>query len=196
MQNLLTTTLTRVNELALSSSHKLPTMKHDDFQDDEDYISKSQLKRDAEALQDLGVELLALPESEQQKLDLPEALVKAISDTKRIKSLNALRRQEQLIGRLMRRMDDVEPIRQVIAQQKAGSRKIAREHQRIEQYRDRLISGDNALLEQLLVLPGCDAQQLRQLVRQAQQQNNPSQQNKAFKKLFPVLKALSFIETN
>jgi len=169
-------------------------MKHDDFEYDDELISKSQLKRDAEELQALGIELLALPDIEQQKLDLPDALLKAIDDTKRIKGHSALRRQEQLIGKLMRRVEDVEPIRQLIAEQKAGSRKVAREHQLIEQYRDRLIAGDNSLLEQLIALPNCDAQQLRQLVRQAQQQNNPAQQVKAFRKLFPILKDLSLLQ--
>lgn len=169
-------------------------MTHDHFDyDDEDYISKSQLKREAEALQDLGIEFLNLATSEQQKIALPDVLAKAINDYQRIKSHSALRRQEQLIGKLMRRLDEdtLTSIRTLIAAQKAGSRKAAREHQRIEQYRERLIAGDNALLEQLITLPHCDVQQLRQLVRQAQQENNPNQQKKAFRKLFTALKELS-----
>src|ERR1043165_4900876 len=54
----------------------------DDFEDDRP--SKSQLKRDMDALQALGAELLTLPEKRVAALDLPEALMDAIKEGRRI----------------------------------------------------------------------------------------------------------------
>lgn len=164
-----------------------------DFNTDDDeiiIISKSHQKREAEALQVLGMDLLELPLANYNKLDLPSTLDKAISDARRIKSHGALRRQLQLIGKLMRRVEDPEPIRQAVEEWKGGNQKVAREHQRLEQYRDKLLAGDTRLLEQLLAQPDCDGQQLRQLLRQAQQEQEAGSNGKAYRKLFQFLKNL------
>lgn len=161
-------------------------------QDDEEIIiiSKSQQKREAEELQALGVDLLALPVSHYKKLDIPADLDKAIEDARRIKNHGALRRQIQLVGKLMRRVEDTAPIRNAIEEWKGGNKRIARDHQRLENTRDRLIAGDNNLLETLLRIPQCDGSQLRALIRSAQQENESGQNGKAYRKLFQFLKEL------
>ena len=45
--------------------------------------SKSQLKRDSQALQDMGSQLVAMPEGKLQKFDLPENLRDAIYEARR-----------------------------------------------------------------------------------------------------------------
>lgn len=161
--------------------------------DDEEIIliSKSQQKREAEALQELGSQLLQLPAANYNKLDIPAYLDKAIADARRIKSHGALRRQMQLIGKLMRRVDDVQPMRDAVEEWQGGNKKAARDHQRLEQQREQLIAGNNDVLQQLILLPDCDAQQLRQLVRQAQQEQQDGQNGKAYRKLFQLLKTLN-----
>ena len=52
--------------------------------DGENSISKSQKKRDMLALQDIGVELVALSNEAINKLDLPDNLRTAVVDAKRI----------------------------------------------------------------------------------------------------------------
>ena len=52
--------------------------------EDENSISKSQKKRDMLALQDLGESLVALSVDSIKKLDLPENLLIAVLDAKRI----------------------------------------------------------------------------------------------------------------
>jgi len=74
-----------------------------------DEISKSQRKRDVEALQALGVKLTRLPQAQLDQLPLPDDLITAINEYKKIKSREALRRQAQYLGRVMREID-VEPI--------------------------------------------------------------------------------------
>ena len=68
--------------------------------------SKSQKKREAEALQKLGGELAKLaPDAFERVTGLPEDIRDAILEYRRLKSFGALRRQMQLIGKLMRRLD-------------------------------------------------------------------------------------------
>lgn len=73
--------------------------------DEQTYISKSARKREALALQELGVALIRLRLDQIEKLPLSEALHVAIIDAKKLKSHGAIRRQAQLIGKLMRSAD-------------------------------------------------------------------------------------------
>lgn len=77
--------------------------------------SKSQRKRDMDALQQLGESLLALSRAQLDRLDLPESLLRAIQEAKIIPSRGAKRRQLQYIGKLMRHVDPA-PIRAFLDQ--------------------------------------------------------------------------------
>ena len=78
-------------------------------------VSKSQRKRDALALQELGKELTQLSAIRLQQLPLPAGLISAIEELQRLpRSHGARRRQLQYIGRLMRQCDE-SGIRQVLS---------------------------------------------------------------------------------
>ena len=67
--------------------------------------SKSQRKRDAHAVQALGVQLVALPAAQLARLDLPEALHEAVVAAQRMRAHGARTRQLQYIGKLMRQLE-------------------------------------------------------------------------------------------
>lgn len=67
--------------------------------------SKTRLKRQMHDLQRLGERLVALGPAQLQRLDLPEELREQIEFTRRITAREALRRQLQYLGRLMRDAD-------------------------------------------------------------------------------------------
>jgi ribosome-associated protein len=67
--------------------------------------SKSARKREAHALQKLGERLVKMRSEELATLPLPEPLVEAIAEARRLRSRPALGRQHQYIGRLMRDID-------------------------------------------------------------------------------------------
>jgi ribosome-associated protein len=67
--------------------------------------SKSQKKREAHKLQEIGVALVALSLAKLDALPLTDELRQAILEAKRLKSHGAIRRQSQLIGKLMLRAD-------------------------------------------------------------------------------------------
>jgi ribosome-associated protein len=67
--------------------------------------SKSQRKRDAQALQTLGVQLVALSTAQLARLDLPEALYEAVVAAQRMRAHGARTRQMQYIGKLLRQLE-------------------------------------------------------------------------------------------
>jgi ribosome-associated protein len=71
----------------------------------EERISKSQKKREADILQKAGMKLVTLPASILDKIPLPEYLRKAIYDARGMKGNGAIRRQAQLIGKIIRTAD-------------------------------------------------------------------------------------------
>jgi len=72
---------------------------------DADYKSRTRKKNEARALQRLGEQLVALPASRLETMELPDELLTAIEFARKIKSHGARRRQIQYIGALMRHVD-------------------------------------------------------------------------------------------
>jgi ribosome-associated protein len=79
--------------------------------------SRSARKRQALALQALGVRLTALRPAQLADLALPEELLAAVLEAQRLRSRAAIARQRQYIGRLMRALDPA-PIEQALAQRR------------------------------------------------------------------------------
>ncbi|HET6630978.1 MAG TPA: ribosome biogenesis factor YjgA [Woeseiaceae bacterium] len=71
----------------------------------EERPSKSAAKREQLALQALGEKLVELPIGDLEALGLDAALFDAVVEAKSMRAHGALRRQRQLIGKLMRRAD-------------------------------------------------------------------------------------------
>jgi ribosome-associated protein len=69
--------------------------------------SKSQRKRDAHALQALGVQLVELSPARLARIVLPEALCEAVVAARGMHQHGARLRQMQYIGKLMRQLDPV-----------------------------------------------------------------------------------------
>jgi ribosome-associated protein len=160
--------------------------------DDEDieYISKSEQKRWAEELQAIGVELIDLPENLFSQLELPASLEKAITDTRKIQNFSARRRQYQLIGKIMRKIDDVEPIKKALAQWKEGNKIQNQKHTRYEKHREQLLNGDQSVLHIYLEKQACDEKKLSELINQAKNEVEQNNKGKAFKSLFKYLREI------
>lgn len=74
----------------------------EDRDEDDLFVSRSQKKRDSTLLQEIGEELILLPQFKLDKLPLSEDLKIAIAEHKRLSNKEAKRRQLQYVGRLMR----------------------------------------------------------------------------------------------
>ncbi len=73
--------------------------------------SKSQRKRDATALQDLGEQLVELTPVQLERIPLPDDVLAAVRTARTISQRGGRKRQLQYIGKLMRQIDDPEAIR-------------------------------------------------------------------------------------
>ena len=133
------------------------TNKHDSNEpQEEEVISKSQRKRDADAAQKLGKDILALSHSDQKSIDLPESLSNALDDARRIKKNSALKRQLQYIGKLMRSID-LEPIQEQYLKLTNHYDNDIKVLHKLENWRDRLLAeGDKALEDLLNEAPNAD----------------------------------------
>ena len=67
--------------------------------------SRTDLKRESDELQDLGKELLSLRADLAESLGLPDKLVDALAEAKRITNFEGKRRQMQYVGKIMRKLD-------------------------------------------------------------------------------------------
>lgn len=164
-------------------------MNHDQSDDAPAPPSKSQRKRESSALQDLGKALVQLPIERVQKLDLPDALRAAVLEAQRITSHGALRRQMQYIGRLMRDVDP-DPIVEQLAAIRGASDTAKAEFHTLERWRERLLADDAALTDWLASHPHGDAQQLRQLIRNARREAADGKPPRASRALFRMLAEL------
>ncbi|CEK09148.1 ribosome biogenesis factor YjgA [Legionella hackeliae] len=154
----------------------------------EEEKSKSQKKRDAEALQKVGVKLIALSAAKLDELPLTPNLRQAIMDAKAIKSHGAIRRQSQLIGKLMRAADSEAILNAYEALVAEDSAQTAAFHE-LELWRERLINeGKEALTEFIDHYHPADVQQLRQLVKKAVDEKNANKHIGASKALFRFLR--------
>ncbi len=108
--------------------------------------SKSELKRRQQALQALGEQLIDLGDDLLDGLSLPDRLRDAILDARRMKSREALRRQKQFIGRLMRDIDP-QPIEALFDRMRADDRREKRVFTNAERWRDRLVRDGHAGLD-------------------------------------------------
>jgi ribosome-associated protein len=170
----------------------LDDVPDNDEEEDEEiiWVSKSEIKRDAEELKRLGAELVDLGKNSLDKIPLDERLRTEVELAQRIKK-EGRRRQLQLIGKLLRSID-VEPIR--VALHKLNNRhnqQVALFH-KLEMLRDRLIEqGDEAMGDVIALYPDADRQQLRSMIRNAQKEKAGSKPPKSARQIFQYLRELA-----
>ena len=156
---------------------------------DFDGPSRSQLKRESEALQALGEELIELSVDTLKKFHLPDDLKVALLDAKKITANGAIRRQRQYIGKLMRSVD-VEPIQAQLRILKGENDQHNAWLHRIERWRDKLIADDGALEDLMDEFQVPDIQALRQAIRNARRERAESKPPKSYRVIFQTLKAM------
>ena len=159
----------------------------DEFEDD-DLVSRTQKKQEAEAAQDLGERLLELSTKQLKSLDLQENLFDAVIEAKNIKAHGGRKRQLQFIGKLMRHieLDNIIAFFDEIDNKHYATNA---KFKNMEIWRDRLISeGNDAIQAFQLERPEADVQKLRQLVRNANNKKNEKLVLKSKRAIFQHIK--------
>jgi ribosome-associated protein len=146
-----------------------------------DEPTRTELKRESTELQKLGEDMLTLRNDLLTALQLPDKLIEALAEAKRITNFEGRRRQMQFIGKLMRQLEPsrLDDIRTALVEQHTPSAQETQLLHHAEQWRDRLISDDDAAGQWMNLCPGTDSQQLRALIRQARKDAKPEKPGQA-----------------
>lgn len=161
--------------------------------------SKSARKRENLERQKLGERLIALNDSELAALPLDDELRSAIHAAARISSRGALRRQKQLIGRLMRQVDPL-PIQNALAALGADDRATKRLFASAERWRDRIVADGGPAVAALEATVGERDDELRSLFHDLQTApHEPAERavrRRIFRHVHALLAALEEPETH
>jgi ribosome-associated protein len=158
--------------------------------DDENYISKTDIKREAKELQELARNLCSLSKKQRQKLSAHSDLLEAFTLADKISDKpDAFRRHMQYMAKVLRDLDN-EALKEEydrLVNPHLGPDLVS---QRIEQLRDQILSeGDGIINDLLQQHPNLERQKIRQLVRQAKKEVAQEKPGKNYKELFQYLKA-------
>jgi ribosome-associated protein len=156
-----------------------------------DAPSKTRLKQASHELQSLGEAAVALPDDRLRGLAISESLLDAIVAYKKTRTHEGRRRQMQYIGKLMRREDDAESIRQAVTDTQLGRAKDSLALHEAERWRAELLASDDALTRWAAQHAGTDTQQLRSLVRAARKDaalEPEKRSGRAYRELFQFIR--------
>ena len=152
--------------------------------------SKTEIKRQMHALQQLGEKIVKLPKGKFDTIPLEGRLQEAILTARRIKSREGLRRQMQFIGKLLRDMD-ITPIEEAFQELENGRVEAAQRFHALEELRDQLVEQGPKSIEPVIAqYPQADRQHLRQLVMQAGKEKKANKPPTAARKIFKYLREL------
>ena len=152
--------------------------------------SRTQIKHEAHALQELGEELIKLSAKDLSKIPLDDNMVDAIALARTIKNGGGLKRQRQYIGKLLRNTD-AEPIQQALNDVLQPGVKANAKFHRLEHWRDRLIEEGQAALEELMhEYPHAERQRLRQLLSNIKKETAQNKPPKSARSLFKYLREI------
>jgi ribosome-associated protein len=145
------------------------------------------------ALQELGERLTTLSPAVLARMHLSDLLLEALQESRRIKSLNALRRHYRRLGKLLRQ-EDLESIKQVIGDLDNQHQADVNRFHALERWRERLLDErSEAFGEFMQSYPAADRQRLRQLIEAARREREQERPPAAYRKLFKYLREVAGI---
>lgn len=161
--------------------------------EEEDYgkPSKSQRKRDAAMLQELGAKLAELAPAALKKCKLPDDLLEAIKEYQRLPNKHGARyRQMQYIGKKMRDLSE-DDVTRIAAHVMEDVTTVKRRYMALEELRTKLLKEHRDGFEQLAKdKPDADMELVKSLVKQAREEARRDATPLASRKLFQLLRQL------
>jgi len=145
--------------------------------------SKSARKREYQALQELGEQLIELGDEELASIQTDDYLIEQIQEAKRISAHGALRRQKQLIGKIMREVDP-EPIRIALAELGQADLHTKAQFKQAERWRDRIASEGQAGLAAFSAEHAADNELLTIYVKDYENTPDSERRKHILRKLF------------
>lgn len=164
-----------------------------EFEQEYERPSKSEMKRQVDALQKLGEALVNEPRDRVKRVPMPDDVRDAILTCQDITNHEGRRRALQFVGKKMRTLDEEEVavIQRTIDSWKGASKAETASLHALERRRDKLLADDTALTQLLEENPELDVQHLRTLIRNARKEVAESKPPKAYREIFQILKDVS-----
>ncbi|MEO5934204.1 MAG: ribosome biogenesis factor YjgA [Duganella sp.] len=161
-----------------------------EFEQEYERPSKSEMKRQSDALQKMGETLVEAARDRVKRVPMPEDVRDAILECQQITNHEGRRRQMQFVGKKMRTLDEAEvaEIQKAIDSWKGASKSETAAMHALERRRDKLLVDDKALTVLLEENPELDVQQLRTLIRNARKEQAENKPPKAYREIFQILK--------
>jgi ribosome-associated protein len=147
--------------------------------------SKTQLKKEADDIQQFGIEISNLPNHKIKELSLSDEIIEAIIFYKEIKKNSAKRRQAQFLGKLLRDFD-LSNVTQEMDTLKAFSRLQVKFEHEAELWRDKLINDQSALNEYINEFQP-DLTNLNQTINAARKEFQSGKKSKNYRNLYRII---------
>lgn len=164
--------------------------QHNGIDKYEDWISKSQLKRDSKELQSLGKKLASFSTEQLAKVPLNDKMQDAIELAHKLSNKRgALKRHFQFIGKVLRSID-VDPIISAVEAIENTDKSGKLIFKKMEYWRDRIVAeGDPAINECCEQNNNMDRQKLRQLSRNHKQAQTDAKKTRFARLIFQEIQA-------
>jgi len=139
-------------------------------------------------LQDVGKALTRLPAEQLARIEMPESLRLAIVACRSMTRHEAVRRQLQFIGKLMRKIDCAPIAAQLESMHAPSHRQTALFH-RAEKWRTELLAEPGAVERFVAAYPKADARRLTALAAAALEERAGERPPKRYRELFQAINA-------
>ncbi|WP_338411736.1 ribosome biogenesis factor YjgA [Pseudoalteromonas nigrifaciens] len=161
-----------------------------DIEEEIEYVSKTELKREAQEFHQLGTEIAKMGKKQRERLPLNDDLKAAMVVADKISNKSdAYRRHLNYIAKTLRTVENIDAIRAIIDVMLNKNNQAEVLVKKIEQLRADLIEqGDDLINETIEQFPSLDRQQMRQLVRNAAKEAKDEKPGRGYKELFQYLK--------
>lgn len=147
--------------------------------------SKTQLKKEADDVQTLGVEIAQLPKQKITLLSLPDDAKEAIIFYQHIKKNSAKRRQAQYIGKILRGLDLSQVNEELNVIKNISKLRIKLEHE-AERWREKLITSP-AALDEFINQYQPDVSNLNQTISNARKESLADKKSKNYRNLYRLI---------
>ena len=147
--------------------------------------SKTQLKKEADNVQTLGVEIAQLPKQKITSLSLPDDAKEAIIFYQNIKKNSAKRRQAQYIGKILRGLDLSQVNEELNVIKNISKLRIKLEHE-AERWREKLITSP-AALDEFINQYQPDISNLNQTISNARKESLTDNKSKNYRNLYRLI---------
>ena len=148
--------------------------------------SKTERKREQTELQKLGERLIGLDTDTLDELPLDERLRDAVIAASSVKGRGSLRRQRQLIGKLMRSADS-QAIRETLDKRSAHNSVRKHVFADAERWRDRIVTEGRTAIDEFATVTGVAGDELGKLQKELRSSRNDRTLTSIRRQIFRVI---------